>query len=64
MARPMTSSATERVFDRPLEEIERYSQELDLQLRLLKDQLRDADRQILALENDSTDQEHLTPIAH
>lgn len=38
--------------DMPLEEIERYSHELDLRLTLLKAKLRDADRQIIELENE------------
>lgn len=38
--------------DMPLEEIERFTQELDLQLRLLKDKVREADREIIALENE------------
>jgi chromosome segregation ATPase len=38
--------------DMPLEEIERYSHELDLQLTLLKAKVRDADRQIIELENE------------
>lgn len=39
-------------FDMPLEEIEQYTRELDLQLQLLKERLRDADRQIIGLENE------------
>ncbi len=38
--------------DMPLEEIERFTQELDLQLRLLKEKLKNADREILELENE------------
>ena len=36
----------------PLEEMEHYTRELDLQLQLLKERLRDADRQIIELENE------------
>lgn len=38
--------------DMSLEEIEQYTRELDLQLQLLKERLRDADRQIIELENE------------
>lgn len=36
----------------PLEEIEQYTRQLDLQLKLLTDRLRDADREIIELENE------------
>jgi len=38
--------------DMTLEEIEQYTRELDLHLQLLKDRLRDADREIIELENE------------
>ena len=38
--------------DIPLEELDQYTRELDLQLELLKERLRNADRKILELEND------------
>jgi hypothetical protein len=38
--------------DMPLEELERYTRELDLRLQLLKDRLRDADREIFGLESE------------
>jgi chromosome segregation ATPase len=38
--------------DMTLEELEQYTRELDLHLQLLKDRLRDADREIIELENE------------
>ena len=38
--------------DMPLEELEHYTRELDLQLQLLEDRLKDADREIFALESE------------
>ncbi len=40
----------------PLEDLERYTREMDLQLQLLKQRLREADREILELENEVTRQ--------
>ena len=48
MAESLDSGATEM----SLEEIEMYTGELDLQLKLLKEKLRDADREIIELENE------------
>lgn len=48
MAETFDSGTTEM----SLEELEQYTRELDLQLNLLKDRLRDADREINELEND------------
>ena len=42
--------------DMPLEEMERYTQELGLQLRLLNERVHDADRQIIELENEVMNQ--------
>lgn len=42
--------------DMPVEELERYTRELGLQLKLLKEKVRDADRQILELENEVMNQ--------
>jgi len=42
--------------DMPLEDMERYTQELGLQLRLLNERVRDADRQIIELENEVMNQ--------
>ena len=38
--------------DMPLEEMEQYTRALDLRLQLLKERLRDADREIIELENE------------
>jgi hypothetical protein len=38
--------------DMPLEELEHYTRELDLQLQLLKERLKDADREIFGLESE------------
>lgn len=48
MAEALDSGTT----DMPLEQIEQYTRELDLQLKLLKERLRDADRKIIELENE------------
>ena len=42
--------------DMPLEDLERYTQELDLRLELLRDKVRDADRQIIEIENEVMNQ--------
>ena len=42
--------------DMSLEDMERYTQELGLQLKLLNERVRDADRQIIELENEVMNQ--------
>ncbi len=48
----MASELDRGTLDMTLEEIEQYTRELDLHLQLLKDRLRDADREIIELENE------------